>query len=256
MQVDYLMISGKRDGFGAQLLAKMTGIAYCVVNHLKYLHVPFSVIGDANAPNSTKDLEIFGGMGSGAELYDQAARPIENIRNCKIVEEVVFAIDPDVFFSPLVRELLREKYYSQPKSRPAFFFNDRINVCLHVRRGDVGVSEKNRYTAIEKYVDVISKLQTLRPTYFHVFSNGCSSQLKELNQFKNLEVYLNLDIKKTFHAMVAADVLIPAKSSFSYSAAILGAGEVITDCMNPFYAVDGRQQCRPLKAWRSVLRVN
>ena len=260
MSEDSLVIKGKVDGFGAQLLAKMTGIAYCRRKGLRYLHAPFSSLAHDISPHSVDDLEEFGGMGRGEVLFDENSIDHRRAESHKIIWDVMFCENPDVYYTPSIRALFREKYYGSPKTRPRFFKENMINVCLHVRRGDVNLSVSNRhrhrYTDNEKYIEVMNTIGSWGDVFFHVFSNGDTSDLDEFREISNSKIYLNSDIKDTFHALVASDVLVSAKSAFSYSAALLGSGVVVSDCMTPFLTVNGRQQCRPLLEWKNASLVH
>ena len=52
--------------------------------------------------------------------------------------------------------------------------------------------------------------------------------MTKINEILTLD--LQEDIKNTFHAMVEADILIVAKSSFSYTAALLNKNKIISCC--------------------------
>ena len=252
MQKKYLTIDGKIDGFGAQLMAKMTGVAYCERYGFTYIHTPFKSIGHNITPQTVETLEDFTGMRSGDALFGDINVDNLNIESHKIIRDVVLSNAPDLYYTPHVRKLLRIKYYSSTKLKPAFFDENKINVCLHVRRGDVGVSLKNRYTENNDYIEVIKKLQSYESMVFHVFSNGCKDEFDEFNQFDNVILHINRDLTETFHAMVVADILVPAKSALSYCAAILSTGLVLNDCMTPFFTARNELQCKPLNAWQGV----
>ena len=52
-------ITGKKDGFGAQYQAIMSGIAYCKFKNYNYIHTPFKKIGHKG---SIKSLNNFIGI--------------------------------------------------------------------------------------------------------------------------------------------------------------------------------------------------
>ena len=54
---------------------------------------------------------------------------------------------------------------------------------------------------------------------------------------------LNADVRATFHALVAADALLVARSSFSYAAALLSHGVVYSDVLRRWWHV-------PPSRWR------
>ena len=89
------------------------------------------------------------------------------------------------------------------------------------------------------------------PVRLHVFSEGTSGRVRarsSLSYLAPLNATLHLTwpagyspLKDTFHHMVAADALILAKSSLSWSAAFLSTGRVFA----PFRANHRIERCVP-----------
>jgi len=68
------------------------------------------------------------------------------------------------------------------------------------------------------------------PFQINVYSEGEKEDFKELLEIANLR--LDADVFETFYNLVQADILIMAKSSFSYCAALLSRGIIIYE---PFW---------------------
>jgi hypothetical protein len=250
---DYLTITGKVDGFGAQLLSKITGIVYCLRLGITYIHTPFEVM-TINESDDIDDLEYFCGMSSGEILIQDFSLGPEKLESKKIIMDVVTSQDPDSYYTETARALLRKKYYSTPKSELKFFSSKHLNACLHVRRDDVGPSSPERYTEDAVYLQTIDSLNELHSNiHFHIFSDGSRADLAQFERYNNASLYPQYALKESFHAMVEADILVPAKSAFSYCAALLNEdGTIINNCMTPFYSKDQTQMCYPLASWTSL----
>jgi hypothetical protein len=109
-------------------------------------------------------------------------------------------------------------------------------VCAHLRRGDVSASDAHTAHRAASFGSFLSCLrqvtQALRNAGLHprikIFSQG---DVGELDMLRALDCELHLDTPTiaTFHALVDADVLLMGRSSFSFTAALLGSGLTIYD---------------------------
>jgi hypothetical protein len=112
-------------------------------------------------------------------------------------------------------------------------------MAIHIRRGDA-MKEPRRVTSLEKIALVIDVLKKMRPDLrIKIYSEG------HVAEFANLpadEFHLNRDVFQTIGALADAEILLMAKSSFSYVAALLSRGQVIYE---PFWH-------RPLPSWTNV----
>lgn len=107
-----------------------------------------------------------------------------------------------------------------------------------------GGDNRLRYTSNKRYLDYVRMLKTKFPTYsICIYSQGKIDDFKEI-ALDNVHFFLDGDIKKTFHDLVTAKILVTSKSSFSYSAALLSTGTVYH---LPFWA-------KPLGHWNTLIR--
>ena len=217
----HLTIHGKTDGFGAQYLAIMSGIAYCVSKQLVYVHTPFKVMEhgvDVAAMNT------FVGIPSGPHKFNKAVslnttiwEPFTNytqpsVKRRELVEQVHYGASPSLFYTSKVRRMLQTYYYNSPKPQL------KIGVAIHIRRGDVDQSSGWRFTSNETYMNCISAIEAQYPHLnIHIYSEGHPDDFTGLRA----TLYLNTDIQETFHSLVCAQVLVMSKSTFSYTSAIL-----------------------------------
>ena len=208
----------------------MSGIAYCKFKNYNYIHTPFKKKGH---DSDIKSLNNFIGI---PNLYSK------NDINIDITEpyssEVHWSNNPSKYYTNDTIVILRNYYYLT--SKPVI---KKVDIAIHIRRGDVDIKKHpNRYTSNSYYNKIIKFLNYKYPTYnIVIFSEGSIEQFNNLNG-NNISFKLNKNIEETFHSLVSAKILVIAKSSFSYSAAILNSNEI-------YYINFGH---KPLKHWKII----
>jgi len=219
-------IHGKTDGFGAQYQAMLSGIAWAAYKNYNYVHVPFSVMEHNQNIN---ELNKFIGIPYSINNKSNIVEPYS--------ATVHWSNNPDKYYTPNVIQKIRDFYYSTDK--PKIKNNDYI--AIHIRRGDVTKKSPSRYTDIKYYEKIIKFLKEKYPNKkIKIFSQGNKNDFKELANSCILE--LNKDLQYTFHSMVVAKVLVTAKSTLSYSAALLNK--------NTIYYINFSH--KPLKSWHII----
>ena len=145
---------------------------------------------------------------------------------------------PSKYYTNDTIALLRNYYYTT--SKPVI---EKVDIAIHIRRGDVNMKKyPGRYTSNSYYNKIIKFLNYKYPDYnIVIFSEGSIENFNDLNG-KNLSFRLNKSIEETFHSFVSAKVLVTAKSSFSYSAAILNSNEIY---YSDFWH-------KPFKNWKKI----
>jgi len=223
----YTITSPQYDGFGAQYQAILSGIAYSESKGLTYVHTPYSDLGHKHDGLNVNEMNEFIGIKT-----SPMASEVDSVQSEMYSSEVHYSDRPSVYYTPEVIQKLRDYYYSSPK--PIIEQND---IAIHVRRGDVGKEnggpEKDahgvkfsRFTSNDEYKRIISALKKEYPTYtITLHSQGNLADFSDL-MGENITCKLNEDLRQTFHSFVTAKVFVMAKSSLSYSAAILNEGTV------------------------------
>lgn len=113
----------------------------------------------------------------------------------------------------------------------------RLNVAVHVRRGDiVGMRARGEGNWQERYVEadwfatvmqrVLGERRGERPL-FHLYSQGQPAEFAALGENFELRLHLDAGEQECLLNMSRADVLVMSPSGFSYLAAILGRGHKI-----------------------------
>lgn len=243
----------RNDGFGAQLQAIMTCIAYCKYHNYEYIHIPVDSIGHnySNDETFAQDLEIFSNMGyqfrkfNSLNIFERLfVRKVQHIDG-----EIHYSTNPDRYFTGKVRSILRENYYSSPKPNINFFSKDYLNIAIHIRRGDVDPSKKMRYDSNKQYVEIIDRLKLYYKNEKYrifIFSEGPISDFEDIKKTNpDVTLKLNGDLKIAFHSLVIADVLVLSRSSFSYPAALLSRNTVYSNLLANWWHF-------PLKSWGRI----
>ena len=220
------------------LLAKQYG--------LTYVHQPFS----------RPEWETFLGMGYGVQTFAELrATEIKVVRLPQLPktqmpgfletaltrtyhrQPVLFSLN-DLSCRDLTSAvpLLRRQYEHARQLAPmaSYFTADRLNVALHIRRGDVAKMRaendsnwRERWVEVDYFVNVargIIQALPAVPIAFHVYSQGNTPELDPLRALPNVHFHLDEDARISFHHMSIADILVCSPSSFSFKAGMISRG--------------------------------
>jgi hypothetical protein len=206
--------NSRNDGIGSQLHAKISTMLYAKRNNMTYVHAPFVRCRRHPDPDPVV-AEKFFNLGHG-ELK------ISDVKDVKVVSDYkFFSKNPNAYLEIL--GLIKARYRMSEKH--CFYNRNVVNVAFHVRRGDV--KGGRRFTSNKDILKIYNKIINLLPdAKFHLFSEGLFDDFRE---FSDIELHLNEDALTTFHHLVMANILVMAKSSFSYSAALYSDGIKIYD---------------------------
>lgn len=161
-------------------------------------------------------------------------------------ENVLFECQTNQFiglgWQYLRSNLLRAKYKKKCQIYPlsSYFDKNKINVAIHIRRGDVNESGdfKVRWVSINVYINVIKQIQKIYgdKVIFHIYSDEDTSEFSVLTQFHNMILHLDENVFDTFHHMVMADILMPGQSSFSVLAGHLCENIKLARAWSPYWS--------------------
>jgi hypothetical protein len=256
----YITCSGRSDGGGAQMQAIYSTILYARCAGLVYLHAPIvsvehNAFGDPGWPDKWEsafsagygelqlasfDLDAVKQVGAAGMMSRvPPSPPAEPV--LLLASECHWYADAHADFYSLIQPQIKRRYHrnSLPIARP----DDRLIVAVHVRRGDVTPSDPDRFTPNERVAFQIDKLSSaLGPLRheFHVFSEGIEEDFGPIRE--RAVVHLGGDVFECLQSLIGADIFVMAKSSFSYTAALLSRGIVI---YSPFWHA-------PLRQWVMV----
>lgn len=243
-------IHGKTDGFGSQLQAIFSLIAYCNYTGYSYIHTPMYAM--QHNDEKVKDFPQIMNKFINLEHKFKTINNISNYENSILhkVKEGAFvhgSLRPEYFYTEGVLNLFRECYYSTEKPKVDCYDPSKKHIAIHIRRGDVNSQNyPSRYTNDKEYLQLLDKMNiNLDSTKLHIFSEGKKEDFKiYTDKYKDAIVFhLNENIQLTFHSMVIADTLILSKSSFSYCCGLLNKNTIIANLITKWWH-------KPLKNWK------
>lgn len=227
-QIVGLTCTGKTDGGGAQVQAVMSAILLSKKLGIPYFHTAFASVEHGENPS-----EFALRWEQAFNLGKAFAPPPATIPQVKALD-----LQPRDRRRPII--LSQEHYHGYADKEPDQYADIikqlRPNLALptpvktaerqiavHIRRGDVE-SNSQRFTPNEA---ILTTLQQLKSKYqdanIHIYSEGDS---QDFGDFAGCALHLNQDIFETIAALISADILLMAKSSLSYVAAVFSTGKI------------------------------
>jgi hypothetical protein len=161
-----------------------------------------------------------GAIGDGASVCADSGTQVGNVG---VVSETLL-------------KALRSKATPLMRMPLSHFLPGRVNVAVHVRRGDVNARTPARGTPDDYYFWLMDIVREKAPeAEFHVFSekpykrkaDGEDIDIFEEYRKWGANVHVDTEARETLAHMARADVLLTAKSSFSYVAAFLNPNCVL-----------------------------
>lgn len=231
----------RTDGFGAQFQTIIYSVIYAELNDLEFVYTPF------------KDMEHnYDGEPNFLAKKEWLINFIDNfeINKSNAIKQDVWNViqffegNLDKAVNSLALKKIKEIFRANKKTQN-YFNNKRFNIAIHVRRPNSHDSRLDGAdTPDDFFLNIINKLRVVfssKDPLFHVHSQGNSENFKAFNA-QDIILHLNESTEDSFMAMVFADVLVTARSSFSYTAGLLSEGAIY---YIPFW-------CVPLPHWISV----
>jgi hypothetical protein len=236
--MDCITIQRGNDGFGSQLFSIISGLSYCVKNNCQYTHSQINNIklidkdefqNDELSKSNLMINEIIENLGMNSERTDCRVYPF--------LHNHIFDNDVDKFFT---EDFIKSLNKSYPYPKPDIFKNGKINIAIHIRRGDDIPTTPNpnfidfqqnyfeRWIKSEVYDELIFKLNEKIPNaMFHIFSWN-NPQLKI--SLPNIVYHTVTNGEKfidDFNLLVHSDLLVVGSSTFSISAGFFNSNKVI-----------------------------
>jgi hypothetical protein len=247
--------SGKTDGAGAQSLAQISAIAFAEAFNLEYVHSPLRTVCHVEGPKEqwAARWENTLNFGQGYSSVDDCGLPVfplgdflkeRSLWNKDCVVQLIHYqrwTNANTWAYNSIIPVLRRNYRGDVKRLAS---RQKI-LAVHIRRGDVSAvrSAKTHYTANQPIADTLRRVITVLRARGHdplvkIYSQGTLEDFQDFFEF-GAEFHLNSPAIWTFNQLVNADILIMARSAFSYVAALLSDGIKLYDSF----------QESPLSSW-------
>jgi hypothetical protein len=214
------------EGAGSQARTTMLAINFARVLNVPYVHSPFSEISHADRPMELWLRAWEAEFNLGAEEIQAKIPDHDTIDFAKNFWSFIPCFGHQNIYQVFnfTHKRFREKYYSDKVTR----LNPLLIVGVHVRRGDISSDTPEFWTELASIATTIAKIKNAldkRTVKYRilVFSEGAHSEFSDLESLE-VELLLNADPVWTMRELIEADILVMAKSSFSYCAAIISDG--------------------------------
>ena len=255
-----------QDGAGAQLLRIVSAYLISKYYNIGYIHTPLLHIGNYGLLCLEEKKEDITQIIRYNKLFNFVSDTINNNVNIiklhsidsRIIEYKNNAIDKDILLNvlypifeinsnPDILTITNAVNFSWLETK----INSTLKVCIHIRRGDILLIEKDiRYMNNSYYINIMRQLQQKIniPFEFHVYTEnvtkpttftseyrydlvGVNSMLEpdsynEFNEF-NVIWHINTDPVDSFVDLCNADILIISISAYSYLAALLNKKAIV-----------------------------
>lgn len=224
------IVTREFEGPGSQAFHIMKTMNCARAFGLEYLHSPFAHISqpDRPMPQWVAAWESLFNLGAGEALFSAGSRGVINYYGLQDLDLYFGRRAPDEsldqHFKRLIPEL-RRKYYLNKSPRT----NHVVTVAINTRRNEVSPeSYSYMYTGAEKILQIACAVKSVLdshavPFQLRVYGQGTADEFAALSRI-GAELFLNADPIWTMQEIVEADILVVAKSHFSYCAGILSHG--------------------------------
>ena len=219
------------EGPGSQAFFLMSTIAAARAAGLTYLHTPFTSIAHADRPMPqwVAAWEQVFNLGAGEAAANAAKHGlIKNTYNLEYLDLCFgFRHQRERWndgFKALIPEF-RRKYYLNKSPRAT----REVTVAVNIRRREVSASENSKmYTSNGKILRIAGAVKRMLaaqgvPFRISVYAQGNSADFAELSPL-GADFFLDADPIWTIEELVEADILIVARSCFSYYAGLISDG--------------------------------
>tara|TARA_R110002074_G_scaffold227260_1_gene398813 strand:- start:227 stop:1189 length:963 start_codon:yes stop_codon:yes gene_type:complete len=235
---------GKTDGAGAQAHACMSALAFANATGVRYVHSPFQSVAHAEGdplewPRRWEDFfglgrgEVEAGSDATAEMVDLKTF-LNQTKLWKRHDIIVHAEhfhdfcnrQPDVYLPVL--PAIRSKFHTSGGLNRPTHAPSGLVMAVHIRRGDVSRTDTetaSRFTDDEAILATIKQCRSLvtasgSACHIDIYSEG---RPEDFSAFADVGAHLKigLDPFETVLGLAHADILITAKSAFSFVAGLL-----------------------------------
>ncbi|WP_367873385.1 hypothetical protein [Luteolibacter sp. Populi] len=237
----FITCRDRDDGGGAQISARISTMILARLKGLTYAHTPVSDVAHRPDGVSSEDWsatwENFFNLGAGeiqaADLAGYPLRPVAKphrfwprSRSLHVVAHCHRLTNHRPEAWAAIAPALRAKYHLSAKPESPGYDDGRLQVAVHLRRGDVAVTGQfaQWFTPDEVILERLKRVIGMAGkdrVNVRLFSEGKPEDFRAFTEL-GATLHLDEDVFETFHHLVKSDVLIMAKSTFSYLGAIIG----------------------------------
>lgn len=219
------------DGFGAQFQKIIQTYIYCKIHQLNFAYRPLEFVEHNYDNDNTYKDRLENLMNLKPNIINiNSNMEVQDLDFGSIVMEYVEK-NIDACCESEHMQFIKECFWQNKNKK--YFNNDKINVVIHIRRGnlhDKGQAGERITTPNSYYLNIMNKIREKyneKDIIFHIYSQGDLESFKCFeSENKDVILYLNSDLIESFIGMVSANILVTSPSSLSYVAALISDGEI------------------------------
>jgi len=224
-----ITINRGKDGFGSQMYATIIGYLATMHVNKKYYYSNLSPITLKNV-GTLRERTIDSNV-----LLNKIMTNL-NVKHISLRNKLESCIQIQLPYACVTQESFLNDHHrklqdSWPMPKPDFF-QDYHNICIHMRRGqDTNVNDKHRWIDSGFYEKMLETLFVKYPaSKIHIFCWGDSGLSHIKNENLTIHNSDGFNFINDYNALVHADMLIVAGSTFSISAAFFNKNLIL--CSN------------------------
>jgi hypothetical protein len=226
-----LTIKRGPDGFGSQLFSIISGILYSNYKNYKYYHTKIENIKLVDKVSYQNDEIILANKLIDNFINNMGYESLldKQCDTLPFTHDLIFDEGSELFFTESIMDKLKNSYFFDSKTN---FDNEKINVAVHIRRGnDVLESDKTfRWIESSVYDDLIYKINSkIENVHFYVYSWNEPNLSINIPNLTYKTVESGNRFIDDFHELVNSNILVVGSSTFSISAGFFNKGMVICD---------------------------
>jgi len=250
----YFTYIGSNDGLGAQYQRIMSVISLAEKYGCEYVHTKIKTMSHLPDIEYLEKIEEYFQISKHFKdvndvIYDETINIVFDISNEIIESYKKKAKDKNILMGAVVcYDMIDRVYngssiynYGMSKIQtikkdipiPEYNNNQNKNVAIHIRRGDVTSFEKypDRYILLSFYQIILNKMNVRYPdSNIFIFTEITPEDRNEFNEFQNrnpsVKILADIDVLTTLEYLIKADILVMAKSSFSFVAGLYNTNTV------------------------------
>lgn len=207
----------RSDGFGAQFQTIIYSYIFSKLTNNEFIYTPFEKM-EHNYEDNTDFIE------KKEELIN-----FKNSFKHNYNDQIIFTYPVQFFINFFEKHINDPRTINELKLITKIFKNNKQKpftnktIVIHIRRKN---KHDNRIEGtdipIQNYITLINEKKQEYNIIIH--SQGSIEEFKDIPNDIKINIKLNTSVEESFTDMVFADILVSAKSSFSYTAALLNEG--------------------------------
>ena len=244
------------DGGGAQLQASLAVMVMSLNRGMRYVHTPLRSVAHSEGPEE-RWVQRWNEILKFPDLLRDEHRVIDLDSRLSVCRGLCSRTASIVLFSSSFRSIADSsgRFYERYRNQVRALYHPEFprsassqsglsrSIAVHVRRGDVAEvgPQSFRFTANHKVLSVLDKLRS-NDTFDQVtvFSNGSRDDLGDF-AYAGHVIDSRSDALRALEDIVASDIFVMSKSSYSYLGGLLSSGRVVYE---PFWHP-------PLPSWET-----